>query len=141
MVSTWARFILKIALNQKLYNNSHLLYYSNNSIIWSINMTEYILSINGYLYILFLSLTLLAQFPILKKFKLIFSFYDPLLMYFIFNSFSVAFVIYLFFDNLIEFIYLVTFLISNVFFILGLILGNKKIKHENINIKYSDITI
>ncbi|OUL37711.1 hypothetical protein BV372_01810 [Nostoc sp. T09] len=88
-------------------------------------MTEYILSINFYLYVPLVILALAAQVLILKK--LVFAWYDPLFTYLVFNSFSIAFVIYLFFDNQIYFVYLITFILSNIFFLAGLILGYRKI--------------
>jgi hypothetical protein len=86
-------------------------------------------------------LALAAQVLILRK--LIFAWFDPLFTYLVFNSFSIAFVMYLFFDEQIYFVYLITFILSNIFFITGLILGNKKLGSQPnnfsnlINLDYS----
>ena len=61
----------------------------------------------------------------------IFSWYDPLFIYIIFNSFSIALVTYLYFieDNIDTFYY-ATFLISTLFFVSGILFGNRKLKVE-----------
>ncbi|MDZ8051108.1 MAG: O-antigen polymerase [Aulosira sp. ZfuVER01] len=95
-------------------------------------MTEYILSISFYIYVPLVIVAIATQLLILRK--LVFTWYDPLFTYLFFNSFSIAFVIYLFFDNQIYPVYLITFILSNIFFIAGLRLGNKKLDGERRNI-------
>lgn len=78
-----------------------------------------------YIIIIFLCVFLLTFFFLKKTF---FTFYDPLLLYILFNSFSIAFVIYLYiFIKSISFFYFITFLISNIAFFFGVRVGSKKL--------------
>lgn len=59
----------------------------------------------------------------------IFSWYDPLFIYVILNSFAIAFVTYLYFiENSINVFYYATFLISTLFFVLGILFGNRRFR-------------
>ncbi|MDR6941181.1 hypothetical protein [Mucilaginibacter pocheonensis] len=65
-----------------------------------------------------------ANYFLLKRY--IFFWFDPLLVYTIFNSFSIAFVIYLFFvDKQIKEFYLITYLLSTIGLLTGLIIGSE----------------
>jgi hypothetical protein len=70
--------------------------------------------------------------------KYIFFWLDPLLIYFVFNSFSTAFVVYLYFwEDQIKGFYVITYALSSIGLLIGLIIGSKaalkKISNKIIN--------
>lgn len=88
-------------------------------------MTEYILSIDSLKFILLVFSALLIQFVVYRK--SIISVFDPFAVYLINNSFSIAFVAYLFIDGEISNnAYLVSFISCTIAFALGVnIMGRK----------------
>lgn len=95
-------------------------------------MTEYILSIDPVRFILLTTVAVACQFIFLKK--TLFSLFDPLCIYLFTNSFSIAFVIYLFIDGEItDGSYFISFFACNIAFALGLNIATKRFKKLDIN--------
>jgi len=83
------------------------------------------LEISTFIYIF--PAVLIVYLLILRK--ILISWYDPLFVYVFFNSFSISLVIYLYYvDRSITFFYLITFIISTIAFILGLLIAHRPIK-------------
>jgi hypothetical protein len=99
-------------------------------------MVNYILSIDTSIYLPILIAALFIEYFCLKK--IFYNWYDPLLTELFFNSFRIAFVFYLFLDNKIDnFLYLITFIISNIAFFIGLQLGHSRLKPKIYSIENS----
>ncbi|WP_179415477.1 O-antigen polymerase [Mucilaginibacter sp. E4BP6] len=88
-------------------------------------MEEVVFSLNLPLLFALVGGVFFIYYMLLRKY--IFFWFDPLLIYLIYNSFSIAFVLFLYFgDQRIKPFYLVTFLLSTVGLLLGLIVGSKR---------------
>jgi hypothetical protein len=90
-------------------------------------MTEYVLSIDSIKFTCLLLIAVTIQFIAYRKF--VFSIFDPLCLYLVNNSFTIAFVFYLFIDGEItNEAYLVSFLACNIAFALGMYFISRKFK-------------
>ena len=94
-------------------------------------MEETLLSLN--LTALFIIIGIVIPIYMLMTRNSIFSWFDPLVTYILFNSISTGLVIYLYFEEQnIRFFYFATYMISTISFIAGLALGNYSFKKEKI---------
>src|ERR1700736_4298270 len=88
-------------------------------------MENIVFSLNILILIILVAVTFTISYFLLRKY--IFFWFDPLLLYIIFNSFSIAFVLYLyFFEKQIKGFYIITYFLSTIGFFTGLMIGSKK---------------